>query len=139
MYLVLLMIMMVIILIISKQKKEFIALKKLIKNKSSIIDFAHICCLFLVGNDKKIAKVKEKNCKTLKNLGLGSPVRSHNPDKIFINHSSYQLSYIVKTVLVKGLNFALPPKKLNYADYLTPYKLLFRDIKELSVFLRELK
>ena len=24
-------------------------------------------------------------------------------------------------------------KKLNYADYLTPYKLLFRDIKELSV------
>ena len=26
----------------------------------------------------------------------------------------------------------MPPKKLNYADYLTPYELLFRDIKELS-------
>ena len=86
MYLVLLMIMMVIILIISKQKKEFIALKKLIKNKLSIIDFAHICCLFLVGNDKKITKVKETHCKKLKNLGLASPVRSHNPDKIIINH-----------------------------------------------------
>ena len=64
---------------------------------------------------------------------LASPVRSHNPDKIIINHSSYQLSDIEKTVLAKGLNFALPPKKLNYADYLTPYELLFRDIKELSV------
>ena len=43
------------------------------------------------------------------------------------------MSDIEKTVLAKGLNFALPPKKLNYTDYVTPYKLLFRDIKELSV------
>ena len=120
--------------IISEQKKEFTALKKLIEKKLSIIDFAHICCrLFLVGNDKKITKVKEAHCKKLKNLGLVSPVRSRNPDKIIINHSSYQLSDIEKTVLAKGLNFALPPKKLNYADYLTPYELLFRNIKELSV------
>ena len=60
-------------------------------------------------------------------------LRSHNPDKIIINHSSYQLSDIEKTFLAKSLNFALPPKKLNYADYLTPNELLFRDIKELSV------
>ena len=66
-------------------------------------------------------------------MSLASPVRSHNPDKIIINHSSYQLSDIEKTILAKGFNFALPPKKLNYADYLTPYELLFRDIKELSV------
>ena len=66
-------------------------------------------------------------------MGLVLPVRSHNPNKIIINHSSYQLSDIEKTILAKGLNFALPPKKLNYADYLTPYKFLFRDIKELSV------
>ena len=38
------------------------------------------------------------------------------------------MSDIEETVLAKGLTFALPPKKLNYADYLTPYKLLFRDI-----------
>ena len=66
-------------------------------------------------------------------MGLASPVRSHNPDKIIINHLSYQLSHIEKTVLAKGLNFALPPKKLNYADYLTPCEFLFRDINELSV------
>ena len=66
-------------------------------------------------------------------MGFVLPVRSHNPNKIIINHSSYQLSDIEKTILAKGLNFALPPKKLNYANYLTPYKFLFRDIKELSV------
>ena len=43
------------------------------------------------------------------------------------------MSDIENTILAKGLNFALPPKKLNYADYLTPYELVFRDIKELSV------
>ena len=59
---------------------------------------------------------------------LASPLRSQNPDKIIVNHSSD----IEKAVLAKGLNFALPPKKLNYADYLTPYELLFRHIKELS-------
>ena len=44
------------------------------------------------------------------------------------------MSDIKKNVLARGLNFALPAKKLNYAEYLTPYELLlFRDIKKLSV------
>ena len=66
-------------------------------------------------------------------MGLASPIRSHNPDKIIINHSSYQLSDIEKTVLAKGLNVALLPKKLSYAYCLAPYKFLFRDMKELFV------
>ena len=52
---------------------------------------------------------------------------------IIVYHSSYQLSDIEKTVLAKGLNFALLPKKLNYTDYLTPHELLFRAIKQPSV------
>ena len=66
-------------------------------------------------------------------MGLASPVRSHNPDKIIINQSSYQLSQNEKIVLTKDLDCALSPKKVNYADYLTPYELLLRDIKEVSV------
>ena len=119
--------------IISKQKKEVIDLKKCIKNKLSIIDFAHICCLFLVGDYKKITKVKETHCKKLKNLGLTSVERSHNSDKIIFNYSSCQLSDTEKTVLTNDLNFSLPPKKLNYAGHLTPYEILFGDIKRLSV------
>ena len=119
--------------IISKQKKEVIDLKKCIKNNLSIIDFAHICCLFLVGYCKKITKVKETHCKKLKNLGLTSVEISHNSDKIIINYSSCQLSDTEKTVLTNDLNFAMPPKKLNYTGYLTPYEILFGDIKRLSV------
>ena len=84
------------------------------------MNFAHICCLFLVGNNKKITKVKETHCKRLRNLDLVSLVRSYNPDKVIINYSSYQQSDIEKTILAKSLNFALPPKKYYYAHYLTP-------------------
>ena len=66
-------------------------------------------------------------------MSLASPVRCHNLDKVIINHLSDQLSDTKKTVLAKGLSFAFPPKKLNYAYCLAPYKLLFRDIKELFV------
>ena len=52
--------------VIFKQKKEFTALKKLVKNKLSIIDSTHIYCLFLVSKDKKITKVKETHCRKLK-------------------------------------------------------------------------
>ena len=33
-----------------------------------------------------------------------------------------------KSLLSRGLNFAIPPKNVNYADYLLPCELLFRDI-----------
>ena len=36
-------------------------------------------------------------------------------------------------LLVKGLNFALPPKKLKYDDHLLPFELLYRDIKNLDL------
>ena len=52
--------------IISIQMKEFTALKKLIESKLSIIDFAHICCLFFVGNDKKSLKLKKHIARSLK-------------------------------------------------------------------------
>ena len=35
--------------------------------------------------------------------------------------------------MTKGLIFAISPSKLNYADYLTNFELLFRDIKTLSL------
>jgi putative heme iron utilization protein len=34
-----------------------------------------------------------------------------------------------ESVLVKGLNHSIPPRKLNYADYCLPFELLFRSIK----------
>ena len=100
-----------------------------IKSKVSIIDFSHISCLFLVGNDKKILNVKEIHSKKLKELGMVAVLKSLNPD----NYSSYNLSDNEKKRLIKGLNFAVPPQKLDYLDYLAPHELMFRDVKNLSV------
>ena len=38
-----------------------------------------------------------------------------------------------KSLLCKGLNFAIPPKTLEYADYLLPFKLLYRDINNVDI------
>ena len=38
-----------------------------------------------------------------------------------------------KSLLVRGLRFSLPPKKLNYADYLTNFELFYRSIRNLDV------
>ena len=104
-----------------------------IKSKVSIIGFSHISCLFLVRNDRKILNVKESHSKKLKELGLVAGLKSHDPDKVIANYSSYDLSDNEKNLLVKGLNFAVPPRKLNYADYLAAYELMFRDVKNLPV------
>ena len=52
----------------------------------------------------------------------------HDPKKIIHNFSSYQLSDTEKLLLCKGLNFALPPKRLRFEDYLLPFELLYRDV-----------
>ena len=38
-----------------------------------------------------------------------------------------------KTLLTKGLNFALPPGDVKYADYLVSFEYLYRDIKNLEI------
>ena len=46
---------------------------------------------------------------------------------------SYKLNDLEKQLLAKGLNFALPPKILNRADYLLPFEIVYRDIKSMGV------
>ena len=45
----------------------------------------------------------------------------HNQDEVIFNYSKVSLSYTEKSLLVRELWFPLPPKKLNYADYLTNF------------------
>ena len=42
-----------------------------------------------------------------------------------------------KKLLVKGLNFCLPPKQLKYADYLVHFELFYRDIRNLEILSNE--
>ena len=118
---------------ISKQKKDFEIVRNSIKKTVSLFDFAHLSCLFLVGNDSKLVKIKQVHYKKLHALGKDSSIGAHDPDKVIFNYSSHKLSDVGKKLLLRGLNFALPPVKLNYGDYLTPLELLFRDVANLPV------
>ena len=51
----------------------------------------------------------------------------HDPEKLISNFSSHILSDFEKSLLCKGLRFALPPKKIDYADFLLQFELLYRD------------
>ena len=52
---------------------------------------------------------------------------------MIFNYSSYKPSKEEKNLLAKGLNFALPPKILNYGDYFIPFELLYCNIKNLPL------
>ena len=54
---------------------------------------------------------------------------SHDPDQVINNFSSHILTEAKKSVLCRGLQFALPPQTLEYADYMVSFELLYRDIK----------
>ena len=44
--------------------------------------------------------------------------------------SSDELSDVEKSVLCKGLNFSVKPKSIEYSEFLLPFALLFRDVKQ---------
>ena len=68
--------------------------------------------------------------KKLYNLGYFERDRDTNdPDQVIHNFSSYVLSDVEKSLLAKGLNFSIPPKKLNFADYMCPFENLYKNVK----------
>ena len=84
-------------------------------------------------NDKKLKNQQDIHSKKLFNLGIESSTTSNDPQKVIFNYSSHVLRESEKSLLYKGLNFAIPPDKLEYSDFLLPFELLYRDIQNLDV------
>ena len=97
----------------------------------------HVITKFLVSNDKNIYKIHKNQGKKLHNLFLNNSyhnlVTSHYPDKVIFNFLGHVLNTTEKSLLSKGLNFEIPPKNINYADYMLPFELLYRDVDSLEV------
>ena len=68
--------------------------------------------------DKKLHKLLER-----------SKVFCNESKKVIHNFSSHKLSKIEESLLVRGLNFSILPRNLNYADYCINFELLFRNAK----------
>ena len=67
---------------------------------------------------------------------------SHDPNKVIYNFSNYHLTDSDKSLLIRGLNFAISSKKIEYSKFLLPFEFLFHDIKpnsETSVDLASIK
>ena len=107
-------------------------MKNNLYSEMSFIDHVHVITKFLVPNNKNIYKILKNQGKKLQNLFLNNSyhnsVTSHNPDKVIFNFSSHVFNTTEKSLLSKGLNFAIPPKNINYADYMIPFELLYRDV-----------
>ena len=57
-------------------------------------------------------------------------ISMHDPSKAIFNFSKHDCE---KNLLAKGLNFILPPKYLDYADYLVNFELFYRNICNLGI------
>ena len=113
-------------------EKDFNTRKRNLRGTLGIIDYTHVCCLFLNKNDRKLKNQQDIHSRKLFNLSVESSKTSHDPQKVIFNYSSHVLTESEKSLLCKGLNFAIPPDKLEYADFLLPFELLYRDIQNLD-------
>ena len=114
-------------------EKNLIVLKRKLRETLGIIDYTHICCLFFNKNDRKLKHQQDILSEKLFDLGFENSQTSHDPDKVIFSYSSHVLPESEKTLLCKGLNFAIPPKTREYADCLLPFELLYRDIHNLDI------
>lgn len=117
-------------------QKQFDQLREKIRCIIRVIDFIHVSTKFLVLNDRKIRRSRLVQEKKLFNLGYKTANESNDPEKVIFNFSNRQLNKNEKSLLAKGLNLSVPPKVLNYADFLHPFEQayyhLFNDNKQLT-------
>ena len=100
----------------------------------SVVDFTHIISLFNKSNDATLSKCKDVQRNKLYKLGyFERDKKTNDPDQVIHNFSTYHLSDEEKSLLAKGLNFSIPPKSINFADYMTPFETLFKDVKGCDV------
>ena len=106
------------------------------QSELNLIDFAHVSTLFFGINNKILKSKSSVQQKKFYKLLQESKIENY-PEKVIFNFSKYVLSGTEKKLLVKGLNFCLPPKQLKYADYLVHFELFYRDIRNLEILSNE--
>lgn len=118
---------------LSSVKSQLLSTKCTLNTIFSYLDFSHVCTVFLCGNDNRLNNIQVTHDRKLFTLRKEGEVIKIDYSKVIHNFSSVELSDFDKLVLGKGLNFAISPKKLNYADYCLNFEILFRDIMKLDM------
>ena len=106
-----------------------------VANKRLELSEAYLSCQRRLLNQKM--SLKYKTIWALNNKITSMKNHLYNemsyPDKLIFNFSGHVLNTTEKSLLSKGLNFAILPRSINYADYMLPFELLYRDVNSLEV------
>ena len=92
---------------------EYDRIKQELKYQLLPIDFMHASPLLLVSNDKAICKNDKMHNKELQKLIPNIHKKSitddfsHDPNKVIYSFSNYRLTDSDKSLLIRGLNFAI--------------------------------
>ena len=81
--------------------KDFNNRKRKLGGTLGIIDYAHVCCLFLNKNNKKLENQQDIYSKKVFNLGIESSKTSNDPQKVIFNYSSHVLTESEKVYFAK--------------------------------------
>ena len=112
-------------------------MKNSLRNEISFTNYVPAITKVLVLNEKNISKICKNKSKKLHNLYLNNSyhnsITSHDPDKAIFNLSDHVVNTTEKSLLSKGLNFAIPPKDINYADFMLPCELLYSNVHSLEI------
>ena len=130
------------ILVVGKLDKESKLLHNNVKSNLNLIDFHHVLNISLISNEKELEQIKFRHLSKLKNLIPNFTwdlvaTSSHDPEKVIFNFSSYELSSSDKDLLSKGIRFAIPPKQIDYSNFMTEFELLYRSNLDLSMATEE--
>ena len=115
-----------------KQLRQSMSLIDTFCHLLSLIDFTHVCCVFLSSNTKRINHQLVIQGDKLTRLLSIKDSNTVDPEQIIFNYSDYVLSDVEKSLLSRGLNFSIRPTKLNYADYCCNFEMLYREILTLN-------
>ena len=92
-----------------------------------VYDWLHISRLFQKSNERILNKIEIVQEHKLGELIL-SKIK-HDSKEVIYNYSKIILTDSDKSLLCKGLDFAIPPKKMKYHEYMLPFEILFRDVR----------
>ena len=93
-----------------------------LRDFTSWIDYTYLSTFIYKHIQNFQRKTKDIHLKKLKKLGLKDRVI---PENVIFNFSSRQLSKTENDILSHGLQFALPPTKLDFADHFFSFEQLY--------------
>ena len=113
-----------------------------VKSNLSLIGFHHVLNVSLISNEKESEEIKFRQLSKPKNLipnFIWALVTTsyHDPEKISFDFWSYELSSSDKDLLSKELRFTIPPKQIDYSNFMTEFELLYRNTLDLSMTTEE--